>query len=119
MILAEALCETYEDEVSYKPGSASFSIAIISADDDEEPQSADGLLSGSLSSVLLTNDQYLYISDFTRVDGTRGSVDIVSMQFTVDAYVNVVCHLVNSDREELYNGGVSKQSFHQKLGIPK
>ena len=103
---AKALCETYEEDVLSQYGTTSFTITVID-DNDDSVQNGDAMLSGSGSSLLITSHQYIDISDFRKEDGSPGSVDLVSLSFTVDTNTSAVCYLVNSADKNLYPDGVS------------
>ena len=96
---AEALCDIYEDEVSSHYPPTSFSIKFID-DIDDTIRKAEDVLHGSQSFGLISKHEYLYITDFLRDDDTPGSLDLVSMSFTVNTLAHVVCYFINSVDDE-------------------
>ena len=103
---ATTLCTTFEEEVSSQYGSSSFSVNIID-ETDSSVRTGQATLLGSSSYDLVTCDEYVYVTDFLREDNTAGSVDIVSLTFSVNKPVTVTFYLVNSINEELFPSGVS------------
>ena len=102
---AETLCETYEEDVVSQYGTTSFSVSVIDGNKGYL-RSGDAALSGSGSSMLINNDEYLYINDFRREDGSFGSVDLVSLSFSVNSPTTAVCYFINSADESLVEDGV-------------
>ena len=92
---AETLCDTYEDEVYSHYPSTRFSIGFIDTI-EETIRNAKDVLHGSQSFGLINPHEYLYITDFIKDDHTPGSLDLVSLSFTVNPHAHVVCQFFNS-----------------------
>ena len=92
--------------MSSQYGTTSFGVSIID-ETDGSSWNGDAMLSGSGSFALIMSNEYIHISDFLREDSSPGSVDLVSLSFSVDMNVTVVCYFINSADENLYPDGVS------------
>ena len=93
--------------MSSQYGTNSFAVSIID-ETDSTVRNGDAVLMGSNSYELVNCEEYVYITDFLREDNTPGTVDLVSLTFSVSIPgVSVIFYLVNSINEDLYPSGVS------------
>ena len=66
------------------------------------------MLSGSLSHNLVSAAEFIVLNDFVLSDGSVGSVELLGLNFTVDAEVTAVFYIVNQRDEAVYPNGVSE-----------